>query len=106
MNDKYILEGKTPIPCKNLFEWAKWYETADRIVLVTKVGKVKVSTVFLGLDHSFGGKAPVLFETLVFGGKDSGDMNRYSTWEEAEEGHKEICKKVFRKPPPKDGMLV
>jgi len=49
-----------------------------------------VSTVFLGLDHSFyAGKKPVLFETMVFTseGSSNEDQERYCTWEEAVDGH-------------------
>lgn len=50
----------------------------------------RISTVWLGLDHNFGGGAPILFETMVFG-FDGADnyMQRYSTEEEARAGHAE-----------------
>ena len=51
-----------------------------------------VSTVFLGLDHSFGGGPPLLFETMIFDGGEEEHCVRYSTWQQAEEGHKEACK--------------
>jgi len=50
---------------------------------------VVVSTVFLGLDHSVRGP-PQLFESMVFGGPLDGTQHRYSTWEEAERGHKHL----------------
>ena len=89
MNDKYILEGKTPKLCSNLFEWGQWFENnlQGRRVARDIIGKTKVSTVFLGLDHSFGGGPPVLFETMIFGGEHDEDMWRYNTWEQAETGH-------------------
>jgi hypothetical protein len=49
-----------------------------------------VSTVFLGIDHGFGDD-PILFETMVFGGEYDGIQKRYSTWDEAVEGHYKIC---------------
>ena len=49
---------------------------------------------FLGLDHSFGGGAPLLFETMVFGGPLDGEQERYSTWNEAEAGHKLMVERV------------
>ena len=56
-----------------------------------------VSTVFLGIDHNFWGKGkPLIFETMVFPNKidlDELDMDRYSTWGEAEKGHKKMVKK-------------
>ena len=74
-------------------------ETADRHVAQTTLGKVRVSTIFLGLDHSFiyGKKhKPILFETMIFGGKHDGYQERYAIWEEAEEGHKKAVELVKR----------
>ena len=89
MSEKYILEEHKPILCDDLMEWAKWFETADRKVAKTNISdEVTVSTVFLGLNHNFLGKPPILFETMVFGGTHDEEMERYSTWEEAEKGHK------------------
>ncbi|KKL94572.1 hypothetical protein LCGC14_1863300, partial [marine sediment metagenome] len=89
---KYILEGKTPKPVDNILEWCNWFETADRKVSFTKMWLgVEVSTVFLGLDHSFGRGAPILFETMIFGGKQDQYQERYYTWEEAEVGHRQVC---------------
>ena len=94
MNSKYILKDHTPILCSGLLEWAKWFETANRKVDNTELpNDVQVSTVFLGLDHSFGGK-PLLFETMVFGGKFDQDMTRYATWDEAQIGHNKMVEKA------------
>jgi hypothetical protein len=82
MNDKFILEGQTPIECPDLMEWGQWMQTADRHVDKTMVGDVKVSTVFLGLDHRFGDEdRPILFETMIFGGEHDQFQERYDTWE-------------------------
>ncbi len=98
MTDKYILEGKTPVPESDLMTWATWLETADRQVSKDEKDEVKVSTVFLGLDHRFGGDGPpILFETMVFGGQHDQDQKRYCTWEEAEEGHRRMVEKVWPK---------
>ena len=91
MSDKYILVGKTPVPEHNLLKWGRWLEKADRQVAFSIVGPVRISTVFLGLNHNFFRlEPPILFETLAFGGPFDGYQNRYSTWEEAEAGHKEM----------------
>ena len=106
MSNKYILDSnRDPIPA-SLSEWADWFENADdeRIVAKTTIGNSDVSTVFLGLDHSFGSGPPLIYETLVFGGKLADEMNRYTTREQAEQGHREMCERVrtgnleFRKP--------
>jgi hypothetical protein len=55
----------------------------------------RVSTVFLGVDMSvLPDSRPLLFETVVFGGALDGEMARYSTWDEAESGHKTIVERV------------
>jgi len=78
------------------YEWDKNYgfqglredrKTVDRYESKNLV----VSTVFLGLDHSFEG-SPVLFETLVSGGNLDEEMDRYHSWEEAVKGHNNMLK--------------
>lgn len=87
-DQKYILDGKKIVPV-DLMIWAKWFETADRHVAKTDVGTMHVSTVFLGIDHSFGGGPPLLFETMIFGMPEGQDeyQERCSTWEQAEGMH-------------------
>ena len=90
MNDKYILKGHRPVIEKDLLKWGRWFETANRHVGDNAIGEVRVSTVFLGLDHSFsfGRNKPILFETMIFGGRYNDFQKRYATWEEAEVGHR------------------
>lgn len=96
MTDKYILDEEgNPIPCENLLEWGKWFQDADRKVERTQIGDVTVSTIFLGLDHSYSDeKKPILYETMVFGGRPDEYMRRYSTKVEAQKGHDEIVEKL------------
>ena len=91
---KYILKGKKPVLEPNLLRWGKWFETGNRNVGKDNINDIKVSTVFLGLDHSFGHGKPLLFETMIFGGKHDEYQERYESWEEAEEGHKKAVKMV------------
>ena len=53
-----------------------------------------MSTVFLGLDHNFGGGTPILWETLVFGGPLDGEMSRYETRLQAMQGHEAMVARV------------
>ena len=86
---RYVLDGRRPVAEPDLITWATWFETADRIVARTEHELFQVSTVFLGLDHSFGRGPPLLFETLVFLEDDeTGECWRYATWDEAEAGHR------------------
>lgn len=95
MNDEYILDGHKPVVCNDSMEWGQWFKSANRHVAKTQISDdIDVSTVFLGLDHSFGEGSPILFETMVFGGKFDQEMERYATWDEAEQGHKNWVKKV------------
>ena len=92
--DKYILDGHK-VKSVELMEWARWFEKADRRVAKTDVAHVNVSTVFLGVDHRFGDEGPpLIFETMVFGGPLDGEQDRYSTWDEAEAGHKRMVERV------------
>jgi hypothetical protein len=70
-----------------------------RIVKQEYVDKKFISTVFLGIDHSFNKNILHVFETMVF--DESGDKprmeiycTRYATWKEAEKGHKKAVKWV------------
>ena len=90
----YILEGKKAVLVGDIIEWAQKFESQDRKVAKDKVGEAEISTVFLGLDHQYGEGKPLIFETMVFGGELDQEMDRYSTWEEAEEGHKAMMEKV------------
>lgn len=67
-----------------------WFKDPDRRRLGrTNINGILVSTVFLPIDHSFGGKKPLWFETMLFKGEGSidGYSWRYETWKEAKEGH-------------------
>ena len=81
---KFILVGHDPEPCTDLMKWAYWFETADRRVAHNSpLPNVSISTVFLGLDHQFGKGPPLIFETMIFGGKHDGWTERCSTWDQA-----------------------
>lgn len=88
----YYLEGTTPVQADDIAQWAELYG-ADRTVALDRISGVDISTVFLGIDHSFGlpGVVPQLFQTMIFGGKHDEYMQRYATWAEAVEGHKIAC---------------
>jgi hypothetical protein len=77
-----------------LMEWAALFDDHDiKVVAYTEIGPYRVSTVWLGLDHSWGHGPPLIFETMVFGPESAGgydmDCRRYSTEEQARAGHDE-----------------
>ncbi len=89
----FVLEGHQIKEVDNVLAWGRWFEKADRRVEQTKRGRILVSTVFLGLDHNFASTGePVLFETMIFGGRQDNYQMRWHTWEEAEAGHKTTVK--------------
>ena len=90
--DKYILnDAGEPVKCDGLMEWARWFESdfdKRRVARTELPGGVTVSTVFLGIDHNWGsGGMPVLYETMIFGGRHDECQWRCSTREEALERH-------------------
>lgn len=95
----YILDeqGK-PIREPDLLKFGRWFETGNRRVASDYIGNVFISTVFLGIDHSFHVDGPpILYETMIFGGDHDQYQDRYSTKEEAIAGHKKAVALVEKK---------
>ncbi len=97
----YVLggeDGHTPIaidPDAPSGTWANQFDTDNRRVALTQDGEISVSTVFLGVDHNYcAGGPPLLFETMVFGGVLDGEQEGCTTWEQAEEQHREMVRRV------------
>lgn len=91
MTGFYILKDGKPVKVRDIYEWAEKFEHAERTIAVAESGGVRVSTVFLGVDQNHWGKGPpILFETMVFGGKGDHEMRRYATLEEARLGHERM----------------
>lgn len=67
-----------------------------RVVARDFVGAVEVATVWLGVDHSFGGSDPIIFATFVFGGDLDEYQRRYNTEELARAGHVKVLATVRR----------
>lgn len=95
----WILE-KGKLKEVDLMTWAKWFENKNSDGRITKqtiipeLG-ISISTAFLGIDHSFGGDVPILWETMIFGSKHEaldGYQVRYSSLKAAKKGHHEAVK--------------
>lgn len=90
---RYILVDGIAVPEPDLMKWAKWMEDAktsrERFLAKTKIDdEISVSTVFLGLDHSFEMEGPPdIFETMIFGGPKDQHCWRYATKADALVGH-------------------
>lgn len=93
---KYWLNAEgEPERATDLPAWTRWYASAVRHVADTMVGDVRISTVFIGEDHSGGRRRhPVLWETLVLGGPHNGDVHHYASRGQAERGHLRIVNMI------------
>ena len=99
----YVLDANgepLPIESEDVLVWAQWFEHNHkaRVVAQTQIGPYFVSTVFLGIDMSFMPDGPlVLWETMVFAKEKQHDSfadldcRRYSSKQEAMEGHAATC---------------
>jgi hypothetical protein len=93
-------ESGNVVEC-DLMTWAMWLEkNRQRIIEQDQVEELWVSTIFMGLDHSYRPKGPPLwFETMVFHEPEyeprldrmirpeAGYCERYTTIQEARAGH-------------------
>lgn len=104
--NKWILVDKKPVLEPNPFKYAAWFRNNDNRVAEDYIGDRRIVTSFIGLETS-------MFETMVseiplaMEVKDGEEVPpveyptdaqphvfRYSTWEEAEAGHRQIVAKI------------
>jgi prephenate dehydrogenase len=94
MSNWYIYD-ENHVPVKSdAIEACTWLGQENRkIVKQETINGHFVSTVFLGLDHSWLGQAPLLWETMIFSNSDLDQyQERYSSYEDALKGHEEALK--------------
>lgn len=97
---RYVLdENRNAVAGPSLEAWGQWLEDpANRVVGWTLIvnSEMEVLTTFLGLDLAPRGRRgpPVLFETMISGGALDGRYWRYSSWDDAETGHKVAVRKI------------
>jgi hypothetical protein len=99
--DKFILNKDGTVRVEtDLLKWAKWMEESrdERVVKQEWVDNVRISTVFLGLNHRHTGEGPpILWETMLFTNRVDfrGRMWRCpGTREHAEAQHAEVAQLV------------
>jgi hypothetical protein len=101
-SSKWFDRQGEPIPVRVATEYLADYDykVVAKDVFVMGDQPVEVSTVWLGLDHNFWSLSPdlphriLIFETMIFGGDLDLEQWRYSTEEEAIQGHAETCEMV------------
>lgn len=88
----YKLVHRKPVPLADEMEAAKAFSGRNmnqRRIRSHYYGDVQVSTVFLVIDHNSSDTGrPVLFETMIFGGKHDGYQTRCCTHRDALGMHK------------------
>lgn len=95
MGDYSVLDAEHNVVPATLSEWGQMFQDPDKKrVAVDEVDDNRVSTVFLGMNHSWDPAAPPLwFETMTFGPVGEWCW-RYSTWDEAIAGHAAVLAAV------------
>jgi hypothetical protein len=98
MSDWYTLNDRG-FPVKSTMEdCAKWMKENEKqkAVAKTTIGGADISTVFLGLDHSWDGGKPLLWETMVFSNEINDQyQERYTSIRNAIIGHSKIVEAVL-----------
>jgi len=91
MNDYfYILNEDHSVEDVSLSKYLDWIHEgghSQKIIKQFETRDYKISTVFLGINHSISSENPLIFETMIFGGYHDGECVRYKTWQEAVDGH-------------------
>jgi hypothetical protein len=98
----FILRARALVEVSSLEDWYGWFAVfgGQRIVERSVVGPSVIFTAFQGLDIPPTGPRrvdePFTFQTLVLGGPLNGTRQSYSTWLDAERGHRELVWRVAR----------
>ena len=66
----------------------------EKFVGVAKIGDVRVSTVWLGINHNIMGSRPVVFELMIFGGEHDEYQERFYSEEDAVKRHDEVVASI------------
>ena len=119
--DHWILDDQHRAVPATVMEWAEWKQNARKKgaaegtdadpsrVGSTNTATMWVSTVFLGINCNWSDKGPpICFETMVFSrekfprefegkirwSRDDFEQLRYSSWDDAEAGHKAMVRRI------------
>jgi hypothetical protein len=85
----YILTTDNKPIAVSVTKASEWMENnpEKKAVKQDHIDDIFVSTVFLGLDHSWDNQGLILWETMIFGGINDQYQERYNSYEDALEGH-------------------
>ena len=92
----YILDENNKPIRSTIVEYGKWIEENPerKAVKQERIDDIFISTVLLGLDHAWNSDIPVLWKTMIFGGEHDQYMDRYTSYEDALEGHQQALKLI------------
>lgn len=94
MSYAYVLNDELKaiaVDYKGLEEYLKNNGDPVKHIAFNYVGNILISTIFLSVNCQWKqGEPPLVFETMVFGGKFDEHQTRYSTYEQAVAGHQAI----------------
>jgi hypothetical protein len=93
----YVLDANNNVVEAKLEAWGIWFSHIDnRVIGLTDItSQIRVSTVFIGIDHRFFGRGPpLLFETMIFGGPLDQYQRRYASYDDAQTGHQVAVRKA------------
>jgi len=81
-------------------EWGKCFGEIEKFrVGRARIFSVEVSTVFLCVDHRHSVEGdPILWETMIFGGKYDQYQERYTSEKDAIDGHRKAVRMVLLSP--------
>ena len=93
----YILVENRPVRVYDMMEWLDFFSSGERVLGFSRVNGIRISTIFMGLDNSFGAAPePLVFETMIMGGDNHGYIKRCATYDEAIVLHREIVEFVVK----------
>jgi hypothetical protein len=96
MERYFILIDKKPGQVFTIQKYADWEKTANTNVAFTQlVGGIKISTEFTGLDFNWSA-TPLLFETMIFGGKMTALPNAMLPGKKRKEGLQRRLQSLFK----------
>lgn len=93
----YYTKYKRVFPCESLDNLKNRFENKTlSMVRQNQVSKkVWISTVFIPINmRYFGEGPPIVYETMIFGGKHDQLQIRYSTYKEVLNSHRKLVKKL------------
>ena len=81
MTSQWVIKDGIAVPEPLNITWAVWMaDHREDYHLTDDILGINVSTVFLGLDHSFGRGDPILWETMIFDNEAADDGHVIDQW--------------------------